>query len=281
MRRRYLILFLTCLLVPFAAAAQKKTGTAASEATPAANLTGKEIFEEIGKRHGRPIEFEIQKMTLTDDKGNKHIRDLKRYARAVGPGEQRFLMVFHSPPEIRGASVVTWERRFKKDGQWIYFPANGGDPMRIVNGGKKNYVMGTDFTSEDLASEPTDKLAFKRLKDEVLNGKSHFVIDVTPKDSELQKETGYKLRRIWVDKENYFLMRTDYYDWRDTLIKRQTVSNVKKIEDDTWRADSRLMENFEKNHKTRIEVIERSFEESSVPLDLFFQRTLTSGDHIR
>jgi len=281
MRYRYLILFLAGLLLPFAAAAQKETGTAAKDATSAEKQTGKEIYDEIGKRHGRRIEFEIQKMTLTDDKGTEEIRDLKRYSRTVGPGEHRYLMVFHSPPSIRGTATITWKRRFKKDGHWIYLPAAGGKPVRLLNGGKKNYFMGTDFTAEDLTSEPSDKLSFERLKNETLDGKEHFVIDVTPKDAELKAETGYKRRRLWIDKKNYFLMRTDYYDWRDTLVKRQTASNVKKIEDDTWRADTYLMENFKSGHKTRVDVIERNFDESSVPLELFFERTLTSGDHVR
>lgn len=275
MRFKFIFLVLAGLLLPLTAVAQSTDSKSSEEQTP------KEIFEEIGKRHGRAIEFEAQKMTLIDNRGNESVRELKRYARAVGPGENRFLMVFHSPKDIRGTSIVTWERRFKKDGQWIYLPANGGSPIRVVNGGKKNYVLGTDFTSEDLSSEPTDDLAFERLDDDVLNGRSHFVIDVTPEDAELKKETGYKRRRMWIDKSNYFLMRTDYYDWRDELVKRQTASDVKKIEDDLWRADSRLMENFKTGHKTRVEVTERNFDEASVPLDLFFERTLTSGDHVR
>lgn len=277
MRNRKLVLCLIGLLLPFAVAAAPSK----KETNPVGEMTGKEIFEEIGKRHGRPVEFEIQRITLTDDKSAKEVRDVKRYSRVVSPGEQRILTVFHSPPSIRGAATVTWKRRFKKDGQWIYLPANGGKPVRVVNGGKKNYFMGTDFTTEDLSPEPSDKLAFERLKDEILNGKTHFVIDITPKDAELKAETGYKSRRLWIDKKNYYLMRTDYYDWRGALVKRLTASDVKKIEDDMWRADSRIMENFKAGHKTRIEVVERRFEVDSVPLDLFFERTLTSGDHVR
>lgn len=267
MRYRYLILFLIGLMLPFNAAAQKQTA--------------KEIYDEVGERHGRPVEFEIQKMTLIDDKGNEEIRDLKRYARTVAPGEHRYLMVFHSPPEIRGTATITWKRRFKKDGQWVFFPATGGKPVRIVNGGKKNYFMGTDFTTEDLTSESSDKLSFKRLDDEMIDSKEHFVIDVMPEDDDLKAETAYKRRRLWIDKENYFVMRTDYYDWRDELVKRQTASNVKKIEKDTWRADKYLMENFKDGHKTQVEIIERKFDEASVPMELFFERTLTSGDHVR
>ncbi len=77
------------------------------------------------------------------------------------------------------------------------------------------------------------------------------------------------------------MKRTDYYDWRDTLIKRQTASSVKKVEDDTWRADRHVMENFKAGHKTVVEVIERNFDDSSVPMELFFERTLVSGDHVR
>ena len=277
MYTKKLVLFLIGTLLSFTvAAAQSK-----KETTPPGKMTGKEIFEEIGKRHARPVEFEIQKITLTDDKGTEEVRDVRRYSRIVGPGEHRYLMVFHSPPTIRGAATITWKRQFKKDGQWIYLPATGGKPVRLVNGGKKNYVMGMDFTSEDLASEPSNKLGFERQKDETLDGKAHFVIDVTPKDAELKAETGYKRRRLWIDKENFFLRRTDYYDWRDTLIKRQTASGVKRVEDDTWRADSHTMENFKAGHKTRVEVIERNFDDSSVPMELFFERTLVSGDHVR
>jgi hypothetical protein len=274
MRYRYLIVFLIGALLPFTAAAQDKNNSAGEE-------TGKDIYEEVAKRHGKPVEFEIQRMTLTDDKGIEEIRSLKRYARTVGPGEHRYLMVFHSPPTIRGASIVTWKRRFKKDGRWIFLPASGSGPVRIVGGGKQNFVMGSDFTAEDLTSEPSEKLSFERRKDEMLDGRLHFVIDVFPDDTEFKKETGYKFRRMWIDKKNYFVTRTDYYDWRDALIKRQTASDFKKVEGDVWRANTHLMENFAKSHKTRIEVIERDFDAASVPMDLFFERTLTSGDHVR
>jgi len=277
MCNRKLVLFLVWILLPFTVAAAPSE----KETKPVEKMTGKEIYEEVGKRHARPVEFEIQKIILTDDKGTEEVRDVKRYARTVGPGEQRYLMVFHSPPTIRGAATITWKRRFKKDGQWIYLPATGSKPVQLVGGGKKNYVMGTDFTAEDLASDSSDKLEFKRQDNETLNGKEHLVIDVSPKDTELKAETGYKRRRMWIDKSNFVVMRTDYIDWRDKLIKRQTASNVKKIEDDTWRADIQTMENFKDEHKTRIEVIERDFDKSSVPLELFFERTLTSGDHVR
>lgn len=267
MQYRYLALVLAVILLPFTAAAEE--------------LTGKEIIDEASKRHARPVEFEIQRLTLTDSEGTKEVRNLKRYSRTVGAGEQRFLMVFHSPPAIRGATMVTWKRRFKADGRWIFLPSNGGKPVRILSGGKKNYVMGTDFTAEDLAPEGTDKLTIERRNDEVIEGRSHFVIDLIPKDPELKKETGYKLRRLWIDKKNYYVMRTDYYDRRGKLSKRLTASNVKKIEDDMWRADTQLMENFKVNHKTLVEVLERDFDEAAVPLDLFFERTLTSGEHVR
>ncbi|MEM8743395.1 MAG: outer membrane lipoprotein-sorting protein [Pseudomonadota bacterium] len=273
---RKLVLFLIGLLLPLTLAVADD-----KDKTPVEKMTGEEIYEEVGKRHGKPIEFEIQKITLTDDKGAEEVRDVKRYARTVGPGEHRYLMVFHSPDAIRGAATITWKRRFKKDGQWIYLPATGGKPVRLVGGGKKNYVMGTDFTAEDLASESSDKLAFERQDNETLNGNEHLVIDVMPDDADLKSETAYKRRRLWIDKSNFVVMRTDYFDWRDKLIKRQTASNIKNVEDDVWRADVQTMENFKDGHKTRIEVIERKFDEDSVPLDLFFERTLVSGDHVR
>ncbi len=247
----------------------------------AKELTGRQIMDEVTERQEKPYEFEVQTMTLSDRSGTKEVRTVKRYVRKIAEGEFKYLMVFHEPSGIKGVALLTWQHNDKDDDQWMYMPAYGKKTKRIAKGGRKNYFMGTDYTFEDLVSESRDKFTYERRPDEVLDGVSHFVVDVYPKDPQLKKETGYKYRTVWVRKDIFFITRTDYFDKRGKLIKRQTAGDLFNVEGQLWRSKSSYMDNFKKNHATRIEVVERDFDKQLVPEKIFRGRYLTSGKHVR
>ncbi|MEP4378371.1 MAG: outer membrane lipoprotein-sorting protein [Alphaproteobacteria bacterium] len=245
------------------------------------NLTGRQIMDEVSERHDRPFEFEVQKMTLIDRSGNEEKRDVQRYAREISDDETRYLMAFHAPSGIRGTALLTWQQDNQDDDQWLYLPAQGNRAKRIAEGGRKNYFMGTDYTFEDLISESRDKFSYERLPDETIDGTEYFVVDAFPQDATVKAETGYKSRRFFVLKDIFFIARTDYFDRRGRFIKKQAAEQIEQIDGDMYRARISLMDNEKLKHKTRIEVIERTFEEGDVPEQLFHTRFITSNRHLR
>ncbi len=247
----------------------------------AQDLTGRQIMDEVSARHDRPYEFEIQQMTLRDKGGNEEEREVKRYARELEQGENRYLMVFHNPAGVRGVALLTWQHDTKDDDQWIYLPAQGKKAKRIAKGGRQNYFMGTDYTFEDLISESRDKFRYERLDDEELDGVAVFVVDAFPEDAGVKKETGYKYRRSWIRQDIFFIVRTEYFDKRGRYIKNQIATDLVNIEGDMWRAQRTFMDNEKRGHSTEIEIIDRTFEDSDVPKKMFHTRYITSGKHLR
>ncbi|MBI4597817.1 MAG: outer membrane lipoprotein-sorting protein [Candidatus Omnitrophica bacterium] len=247
----------------------------------AEELSGRQIIDQAIDRHEAPYDFEQQIMTLIDKKGNRELRDTRRYARKGADGQFKYLIVFDSPPGVKGVALLTWQHEAADDDQWLYLPAQGDQVKRIAKGSKKNYFMGTDFTYEDLVSESREKFTYARLPDETLEGATHYVVEITPADAAFAKESGYQKRVVWVRHDNFFVIRTDYYDKQGKLVKRQSAGNLESVGGDMWRAKTTNMENFSNGHATHVQVETRKLEEAAAPEELFQQRFLTSGQHMR
>lgn len=247
----------------------------------AQELTGRQIVDEVAARHEAPYDFEKQAMTLIDKKGNQEIRDTRRYARKGADEQFKYLIVFDSPPGVKGVALLTWQHADTDDDQWLYLPAQGDQVKRIAKGSKKNYFMGTDFTYEDLVSESRDKFTYTRLPDELLEGAASYVVEVTPADANLAKDSGYQKRIAWVRKDNFYATKTDYYDKQGKLLKRQTSSGLEHVGGNMWRAKTTKMDNLSNGHATLVQVDRRALEDSGVPEEVFQQRFLTSGQHMR
>jgi outer membrane lipoprotein-sorting protein len=251
-------------------------------AAPASSqeLTGRQILDQAAERHERDFERELQKMTLIDRGGAKENRELARYAGKYD-GNFRYLLAFRAPAGVKGSALLTWQNKDKADDQWLYLPSMGDKLKRIAEGGRKNYFMGTDYTYEDLVSESRDKFEYARLPDETVGGAACYVVEAKAKDEVLKKETGYGARRMWVRHDNFFIVRTDYFDKRGKLVKRQTADRLVQEDGTAWRAGFSRMENFQDNHVTEIEVVERDLSKDAVSPEMFRERYVTSGKHVR
>jgi hypothetical protein len=246
----------------------------------AADLTGRQIIDEVSKRHDKPVEYEKQVMTLVSSDQSKEVRKVERFKMDTDDGS-RALMVFQDPAGVKGTALLTWQYDAKDDDQWLFLPAMSNELKRIAKGGKRNYFMGTDYTYEDLSTEKKDNFSYERKADETLDGQDSFVVDVSALEAEAKKETGYKYRRMWIRKDLYFVTRIDYFDRRENLIKRQTYDKLVDLGGGTYRAGLSLVKNLENQHVTAVQVVERSFDKDKVPDEVFLQRYVTSGKHIR
>jgi hypothetical protein len=250
-------------------------------AAAAQDLNGRQILDESAKRHSRDFEAETLRMTLVAKGAVTETRELRRFTRKVGAGETRYLITFTSPRGVRGVALLTWSFDTRDDDQWLYLPAEGSRTKRIAKGGRRTAFMGTDYTYEDLVSESRDKYTYDRQPDETIDGVAYFVIDTSAADPDLARDTGYKSRRLFVRKDNYFVTRIDYRDRRGELFKRQIMTDLAEIGGGAWRSAKARMDNLRDNTATAIETLDRKFDEASVPERIFVERHLTSQEHMR
>lgn len=262
--------FLLALLMPLAAASDDA-------------LDGPAILKEFSSRHHVPYEFETLTVRLTDGQGNVTERVMRRYTRKWDEGKYRHLVVFDEPSTVHGTALLSWQNLQGRDHQWTYLPAqNRVRKQSATRGNLRQYFMGTDLTYEDISSEDVDKYAYERQPDQQIDGVDHYVVRAQPSDPDLQKETGYQHRDLFFSKENFVLVRVDYFDTRGKFIKRLSAQTKPvAIGGTAWRVDHILIDNQRQQHKTELIVNARQTDEDSVPKKIFSSQYLAAKGHMK
>lgn len=188
-------------------------------------------------------------------------RNKKRVASfmTLSEGENdRLLIRFLEPAAVRGLSLLTIERGERED-QHLYVPAIK-KTKRIASSGKGNRFAGTDFTYEDLRTEPLGRNDYKLLGAEEIKGKACWKIEAKPKEGWSTEETAYGKRVLWIRKDHTLIVRVDYFDKSSKkVVKRRTNMDFSQVKG-KWRSRLALMVDLTRNSQTALRVLERKLD---------------------
>ncbi|MBN2061665.1 MAG: outer membrane lipoprotein-sorting protein [Deltaproteobacteria bacterium] len=244
--------------------------------------SGERIMEEVSKRHEIfPYVFEEQTIIRIDSRGKRDVQMARRFSRIEKEDSAKFLLVFDNPAEIRGVALLAiysgtgpWESR-------VYLPAFGKKMVSITGEERKNLLLGTDFSIEDLMAEQPSNFIYTRSEDYKIDNTNYFVIEARPKSDEVRKVSSYKFRRHFIRDDIFFISRTDYYDKQGRFYKRQTNHDLKRVGKEMWRANTIIMENIRVRHSSLIKINNRIFSQDYVSPVIFTPDWLLANRHIK
>lgn len=213
-----------------------------------AEETGLEIAQEADKRDiGFGDSKAELKMILKNGQGEESTRTLEiRTLEVPGDGDKS-LSLFHSPADVKGTAFLSFTHALVPDDQWLYLPAVKR-VKRISSSNKSGPFLGSEYSFEDLTSFEAAKYHYKYLRDEVLAGINCFVIEMTPK----YEHSGYSREVAWIDKDRYIILKIEYYDRKNELLKIQTFKNYQQYEGKFWRAGEMLIVNHQNGKSTAL-----------------------------
>jgi len=193
-------------------------------------------------------------MTLKNRFGQESKRkNRNKTLEVIGDGDKT-LIVFDSPKDIKGTAFLSFTHALKSDEQWIFLPALKR-VKRISSSNKSGPFLGSEFAYEDISSQEVAKYKYKYLKDEVIDGRSCFVVEAIPQ----YKKSGYTRLINWVDKERYQPLKTEFYDRKNSLLKTLVYSNYKQYLNKFWRVGRMDMENHITGKSTSLEFLNYKF----------------------
>lgn len=204
----------------------------------AEDLTGDEILKKE-EENGLDSVIMVSEMTIVHKSGAKRVREIKSWMK----GDDYTLVRFLSPANVKGVGFLS-----VKDDDWLYLPALG-KVRRIATKEKGGSFMGSDFSYEDIGGGSwVEDYNAKLLGTEKYEGHDCYVLELLPKDPE---DISYSKLKRWVDKENFYSMKTEYYDKHGDLLKIMYSSEFEKIEG-LWIARKIEMQNVQEGSKTII-----------------------------
>jgi outer membrane lipoprotein-sorting protein len=234
-------------------------GTAIAE-----ELTAFQIMEKVDNRL-IPVDMTSDMtMSIIDKKGRSRNRAITSFRM----GDDKSIMWFQEPADVKGSSFLRISHDERDDDMWLYLPAFG-KVRRIASSAKNGSFMGSDFTYEDMGDRKVKDYDYEILGSEELDSRLCWKIQSVPKKGVV---TDYSKSVLWVWQDQFMVIKGDLYDKRGGLKKKMIVTPFQSGK--YWIAEKLVMENLKRKGKTRI-----SFQNIQVDTglkdDLFNSRQLT------
>ena len=201
-------------------------------------------------------------MTLTNKTGATSTREIRIQALEVDGDGDKSLSIFDQPADVKGTKMLTWSHGLEPDDQWLYLPALKR-VKRISSRNKSGPFMGSEFAFEDLGSQEVEKYRYRYLRDEPCGDWTCHVIERYP----AYEHSGYTRQVVWLDNEAYRVVRVEYFDRKQALLKTLTASGFAQYLGRHWRPARMEMVNHQTGKSTLLEW-----------QDYRFQTGLTEGD---
>lgn len=203
---------------------------------------GLAIMEEADRRDsgfGNNTVNLIMTLTTPGSKPvNRHIRQMTLEQEDDG---DKSIMVFDRPKDLKGTAILTYTHKVGNDDQWLYLTALKR-VKKIASDNRSGPFMGSEFAFEDISSQEIEKYSYRYLRDELVNGIPCFVVERIP----VEENSGYTRQNVWIDTSEYRLIKVDYYDRKNELLKTMDLDGYQLFLGKYWRPGTMAM----KNHQT-------------------------------
>ncbi len=234
------------LSVTMIAAAMLLSPAIAAAETP--EEKGLSIAQEVDRRDtGFGDTTAEMTMILKNRAGRESMRYIRFKTLEVTGDGDKSLSIFDRPRDIKGTAMLTFSHPVEPDDQWMYLPALKR-VKRISSRNKSGPFMGSEFAFEDLGSQEIEKYTYKWLRDEEYAGMDCFVVERRP----AYEYSGYTRQVAWIDKAEYRVQKTDYYDRKDALLKTQTFIGYQQYLGQYWRPQEMQMINHQTGKSTKL-----------------------------
>lgn len=152
--------------------------------------------------------------------GNRASRTITSRSYAVG--DKQSFTEYLSPAREQGTKMLKLENQL-----WIYSPSTDRT-IQISGHMLRQSVMGSDLSYEDMMDDRkiTEIYDSKVTGNETVDGRNTWILDLTATVSDV----AYHTRKMWIDTERYVPLREELFAKSGQLLKRTSLSEVKKIE---------------------------------------------------
>jgi len=187
----------------------------------------------------------LSTLKIFDSRGRERVRKTSMASRIFDNGKtEKRIIRFLSPAEVEGTGMLIFDHSDEADDMWIFMPALR-KTRRIVSSEKSKSFMGSEFSNADMSAPTLDDFRYNLLGSEMISGVECWKIEKLPKDDDVSDETGLSKEIMWISKEEYVVLMSEYFDLDEELWKIRTSSEVQEITSGKFMAAYMKMENIQ------------------------------------
>ena len=166
--------------------------------------------------------YEKMKFRIVDRRGGERKRELEVYDIRLGGDEEKTILFFLAPAEVKGTGFLAFNHKGRPSDQWLYLPALSR-VRQITAGARRESFVGSDLSYHDLdilqempSWSEVDAPAQLR-GEETIDGVAAHTIDLSPK----REDIGYTRILLWLGKDDLVPRRLELYEAADGEPKKR------------------------------------------------------------
>ena len=191
-------------------------------------------------------------LKIYNSSGNVRVREINSYS-ISSQGATKTLIRFTSPPDQKGIAMLIHDYPDKSDDMWIYLPSLR-KTRRMVSTEKGSSFMGSEFLNADMSRPDIEDFTYTFKKSSVIEGRDCWVIESLPVNETVARENGCSKKISYISKEDGLCYRTEYFDSKRVLERRQNIKKYKKCSSGRFIADFLESINEKNGRRSTIEI---------------------------
>lgn len=168
--------------------------------------------------------------TLVNKNGQERVRKTFTATKLQPNGVDNMQMVrFLAPPDVKGTAILLIEHSDRDDDIWVYLPGLK-KVRRLVASNKKDSFAGTDFSYGDVIGHRVREWEHRLVGAEAVDGHLCDVIESQPRSEDVKASSGYARRRSWIRKDNFVMVKGEYWDQAGQPLKTITAAELQLVD---------------------------------------------------
>jgi outer membrane lipoprotein-sorting protein len=222
--------------------------------------SGDMILQKVDENIGSDNKIIIAEMIIHGRRGSRTIK-----SKTWIQGTARSFTEFLAPPREEGIKMLKLE-----DQLWTYYPSTDRT-IRISGHMLRQSIMGSDMSYEDKMEDPllSNLYTAEVTGEETFLGRPCWVLELKAKKVDI----AYHSRKIWVDKENYLVLKENRYAKSGKLLKTLEVKEIKKIQN-RWVGTKAVFKDVLKEGEGTEFILESIEFDASIPDYIFSKAAL-------
>ena len=223
----------------------------------AQQMTAKEVVDKSYNLFLGKSSFSVMKMTIVRPTWERSME-----MQSWSLGTEYYLTIITSPARDKGQVFL----KYDKD-MWNYVPAINRT-IKIPPSMMMQSWMGSDFTNNDLMKQNSIVTDYTHefAGSETLEGYDCYVIDLKPLP---EAAVVWGSIKIWIAKDNFNMLKTEFYDTHAKLVKTEQTSDLKMMGGKLLPSHLEMISNTKPGDKTVIDIYHQEFDVASITPSFF------------
>ncbi|MDY0096513.1 MAG: outer membrane lipoprotein-sorting protein [Candidatus Vecturithrix sp.] len=217
----------------------------------------------------------LSTLLIINEHGEERVRKMAVVSRVYDHGTlEKKLIRFLEPADVKDTGFLSYDYNEKDDDKWIYMPALR-KTRRIISSENAKSFMGSEFSYADMSLPTVEDFTYAFLPDETVGEELCYVMEVIPKNDDIQEEYGFSKKIMSISKHDFVPRKAIYYDFFGDQEKIMEVNAVIEVDQQKhkYKMQEILMTNVQDKRKSISRIDQIQFN-PGIPDEYFTTRYL-------